>query len=67
MLLLRKEDETLPETEDEALKLVAEELDEFDTKMVALGESPLSAYERSLVRSYLMLKLNQQIPNGSSG
>lgn len=66
MLVVRKEDGTLPETENEALELAAQELTEFDTAMVKLGEAPLSAYERSLVRSYLMLKLNRQLPNGSS-
>ena len=67
MLMVRKEDGTLPESENEALELAAAELTELDSAMVQLGEAPLSAYERSLVRTYLMLKLNKQVPNEALG
>jgi hypothetical protein len=73
MLLLRKEDGTLPETEGEALDLTEAEIAEFsrkleqDPKLSNGMASPLSRYEQWLLRTYLMVKLNGQIPNGSPG
>tara|TARA_Y100000310_G_scaffold324009_2_gene385259 strand:- start:681 stop:884 length:204 start_codon:yes stop_codon:yes gene_type:complete len=67
MLLLRKEDGTSPKTEAEARPLVEEELELLSAHLTRGEGGPLSNYERALVRTYLMLKLNRQLPNGASG
>ena len=67
MLVLQKEDGTLPASEAEAARLVEDELDHMDVQMNRVDGAPLSRYERALVKTYLMLKLNKQIPNEIQG
>ena len=64
VLLLRTVDGQLPGSEADARPLVEEELDHMDAHLTRVDGAPLSNYERALVRTYLLLKLNGQIPNG---
>jgi len=67
MLRICKEDGTVPTAEAEAIKLVEEEIEALDSFMQRHGDDPMTNFEKSCVRTYIMGKLNFQIPNPVEG
>ena len=62
-LTLTKPDGSIPHEADEATSLADAELAALDTYLVSLSSAPMANFERSMVKTYIMAKLNGKIPN----